>query len=74
MLYVWLNCEGWKRYGPFRHISVVGTAVVDENGSVIASREGDFWRTPDLFVNYCWRSLMVTASEDDHPHPNRGAV
>lgn len=73
MLYVWLNCEGWKRYGPFLHVSVLGTDVVDEDGNVIASREGDFWRTPDLFVNYCWRYLMLTASED-HPHPNRGAA
>lgn len=75
-LYLWLNCEGWERFGPFEWLSFNDDAgvIADSTGSVIARRRnhgGWFVNRPGLRdMRFC--DPMITTS-DVHPHPVNGA-
>ena len=72
MIYLHLCCEGWRVFGPFRHLTLLATVITDEEDRVVAFIDGEgAWRTPGIWINYAWRTPMVTATEH-HPHPNRG--
>lgn len=72
MVYLHLCCEGWRAFGPFKHLTLLATAITDDEDRVICFRDGDgAWRTPGIFINYVWRTPMVSSSEE-HPHPARG--
>ena len=72
MVYLHLCCEGWRAFGPFRHLTLLATAITDQEDRVVAFRDGGgSWRTPGIWINYAWRTPMVTATED-HPHPLLG--
>lgn len=70
-MYLWLNCEGWVRFGPFAWLRFDDDPRVirDQDGTVVASFDGADWRTADeRYRGFQWRSPMVTASAR-HPHP-----
>jgi len=72
VLYLWLCCEGWQRFGPFRHLNFSATAITDEEEQIVVSLDAEgVWRTPGIYCCYRWRSPMVTSTET-HPHPARG--
>ena len=73
MVYLWLCCEGWKLIGSYPHVSISKTSILDDEGNLIATRDGDYWKTPGIFCNFAWRSPLIT-STDVHPHPNRGTA
>jgi hypothetical protein len=73
-MYLWLNCEGWVRFGPFAWLRFDDNPRVirDQDGSTVASFDGTDWRTPDeKYSKFQWRNPMVTSSAR-HPHPNHG--
>ena len=74
-LYLHLCCEGWQRFGPFEWLSFQDEprAIVDEDGSVIATWDGLTWRTSDpRFQKYAWSNPTITIGSR-HPHPKSGA-
>ena len=71
-MYLWLNCEGWVRFGPFEWLRFDDDPRVirDQDGTVVASFDGSDWRT----VHEYRRLPMVQSDGDDvgvrlHPHP-----
>ncbi|MFP4157725.1 MAG: hypothetical protein ACLFU4_08925 [Opitutales bacterium] len=83
-LYLWLSCEGWVRFGPFRHLrwrkcpEGGGLRITDQGNRVIAfeDREQGCWRSTESRYHgsagsgWAFRDPMVTASPE-HPHPKR---
>ena len=83
-LYLWLSCEGWVRFGPFRHLRWRRDAergslrITGPMGEVIAYEDPsqDCWRAthPDYQgaggSGWAFRDPMVTSSPK-HPHPRR---
>ena len=72
-VYLWLNCEGWVRFGPFAWLRFNDEqgAILDPEGEPVVVRVGNEWHTPGSRQGYQWRNPMITASPR-HPHPNRG--
>jgi hypothetical protein len=74
VIYLWLNCEGWVRFGPFQSLWFEDTPlrICDQDSNVIAEFDGSDWLTThEQHRNVRWRSPMITASSR-HPHPNHG--
>jgi hypothetical protein len=74
-VYLWLNCEGWVRFGPFAWLRLDDErgAILDDSGDPIAVRTEDGWTTPENHEGFQWRNPMITAS-GRHPHPNQGSI
>jgi hypothetical protein len=73
-VYLWLNCEGWERFGPFQSLRFDNPAlrICDQDGNVIAEFDGTDWLTKDeKYRNFRWVNPMITASPQ-HPHPMHG--
>jgi hypothetical protein len=73
-VYLWLNCEGWVRFGPFQWLRFEAgpLRVCDQDKNVIAEFDGADWRTEQGdYRNYRWRCPMITSSPR-HPHPSHG--
>ena len=72
-VYLWLNCEGWVRCGPFAWLRFDDAegAILDPAGEPVAVRVGNEWHTPGSHEGFSWRNPMITASSR-HPHPNHG--
>ncbi len=75
-LYLWLNCEGWVRFGPFEWLRFDGGSgpadplvVRGPNDAAVAQFDGTAWRTPG--DGTAWRTPTITASPR-HPHPMHG--
>lgn len=73
VLFLWLNSEGWLRFGPFTFVTFHDHAIVANGEHVVAVRIGEHWLCPDKHAGMTFRSPMVTTS-DTHPHPDRGAT
>ncbi len=75
-MYLWLSCEGWVRFGPFKWLRFddENHQITDQNGNVIASFDGSCWRTPgEKYQGYGWRDPMVTNSTK-HPLPMHSKI
>ena len=72
-VYLYLNCEGWVRFGPFRWVRFCDDrqVITDEADRVIARRDGNHWTTPDSHPGYRWQDPFVTTASR-HPTPNHG--
>jgi hypothetical protein len=73
-VYLWLNCEGWQRFGPFVWLRFESDLlrVCDQDAHTIAEFDGSDWLTTDEeYRNYRWRCPMITASPQ-HPHRLHG--
>ena len=72
-MYLWLNCEGWVRFGPFEWLRFDDPRTIrDQDGEDVAWFDGADWRTlDDRYQGYQWRNPMITVSSR-HPHPARG--
>jgi len=73
-VYLWLNCEGWERFGPFQWLRFEDSPlrIGDQDGNVIAEFDGSDWlSTHEKYRNHRWRCPMITASPQ-HPHPFHG--
>lgn len=71
MLYLWLTCEGWERFGPFKWLRFndANRLITDQDGNVVASFDGNCWRTPGKkYKEFGWSDPMITSSAK-HPHP-----
>lgn len=73
MVYLYLNCEGWQRHGPFKWLRFRDDrrVIEDDEGNVVASFDGECWRTAGKHASVAWRDPMIT-SLDRHPHPREG--
>ena len=74
LVYLWLCCEGWKRFGPFEWVvfdDKQDAYLAGPRGEVICQRDGDSWRTPESSRH--WTTPLVT-SQRKHPHPKNGGV
>ena len=83
-LYLWLSCEGWVRFGPYKWLRFVSDPetgaqrCINQNSEVLAYQDTTqgCWRSTD--PNYAgsggsgwaFRDPVITA-EPTHPHPNR---
>lgn len=73
MVYLWLCCEGWQRFGPFQHLNISASVISDESEEVVAVRTAEGgWHTPGVYCCYSWRANAVVTSTADHPYPMRG--
>ena len=73
-VYLWLNCEGWVRFGPFEWLRFDDEprTIRDQDGNVLAQFDGTDWHTlGEEYAGFHWRNPMVTAS-GRHPHPMYG--
>lgn len=73
-MYLWLNCEGWIRFGPFEWLRFEDDPRVirNQDGVIVASFDGTDWHTSDgQYDRWIWRNPMVTTSPR-HPHPASG--
>lgn len=62
-MFLHLRCEGWVAFGPFEWLGLQDNplAIVDQSGAVVASWDGQVWRTTDpQYSGYAWRSPMIT--------------
>jgi len=69
-VYLWLNCEGWERFGPFQWLRFEDSPlrICDQDANVIAEFDGNDWQTThEKYRNHRWRCPMITASSQ-HPH------
>ena len=74
VVYLWLNCEGWERFGPFQWLRFEDSPlrICDQDANVIAEFDGTDWLTThEKYRNYRWCLPMITASPQ-HPHPLHG--
>jgi len=83
-LYLWLSCEGWVRFGPFRYLrwrtfpNTGRVSITDEKNQVIATLDSDGtrWRSTQHYYNgslssgWAFREPMIT-NTPHHPHPHR---
>jgi hypothetical protein len=47
-LYLFFNCEGWMRFGPFQLIQFDESGkIIDETGDVLAIQTGKEWETTE---------------------------
>lgn len=73
-VYLWLNCEGWERFGPFQWLEFEDgpLRICDQDANVIAEFDGSDWLTPhEKYRNHRWQCPMITASPQ-HPQPFHG--
>ena len=73
-MYLWLNAEGWVRFGPFEFLRFADEprAILDQDNRVVASQDGSGWLAADGRYNgYRFRDPMVTITPR-HPHPMQG--
>lgn len=70
-IFLWLNCEGWQRFGPYKWLKFVDNEqrIVADEGEVVAEKVNGEWLTPGQFERFRWRTPVITAS-DKHPHPH----
>jgi hypothetical protein len=72
--YLFLSCEGWVRFGPFRWIRFVDDerVIKNDNGEVIASFNGSHWTaTAPQYAGFHFIDPFITSTKR-HPHPNHG--
>ena len=47
-LYLFFNCEGWMRFGPFEFIQFDESGkIIDESGDVLAINTGNEWEATE---------------------------
>lgn len=63
MVYLWMECEGWQRFGPFIVVRIMPKEIQDENGNVLAVRDGDCWRSVGRFEGYAWSKAVVCGAK-----------
>ena len=64
-VYLWLNCEGWVKFGPFQSLALDAErrVIADEAGQPIATWDEDAWVTHDpKYERFRWCKPMITAS------------
>jgi len=74
-IHLHLCCEGWQKFGPFEWLSFKDDprVIVDETGTVIASWDGQAWKTSGpQYENYAWENPTITIGSC-HPHQDSGA-
>lgn len=83
-LYLWLSCEGWVRFGPYRWLRLLSDPetgaqqIINQKREVIAyeDRDNRRWRSTDPnyrgqgVSGWAFRDPVITANPN-HPHPNR---
>ena len=73
-MYLWLNCEGWVSFGPFKWLKFEdeNRCIIDQDENVIATFDGKYWHLSDeKYKHYSgWRTPMITVTPK-HPHPFR---
>lgn len=73
-MYLWMNAEGWVRFGPFGSLRFVDAprVILDQDDRVVASHDGAGWRAAEgRRGGLVFRDPMVTAGPE-HPHPDQG--
>lgn len=73
-LYLWLNAEGWIRFGPYEWLRCDDDKgiIVNQDGTIVAKRRDDHWTVDDpKYLNYQFRNPTIT-STPRHPHPKCG--
>jgi hypothetical protein len=47
-LYLFFNCEGWMRFGPFKLLQFDESGkIIDESGDVLAIQNGNEWQATE---------------------------
>jgi hypothetical protein len=70
-VYLFLSCEGWIRFGPFRWLNFMDEqrTIVDDKGNIIASSNGQQWTVSDPeYSGYFFCNPFITTTKH-HPHP-----
>jgi len=66
-LFIYFNCEGWMRFGPFEYIQFDESGkIIDENGDVLAIQNGNEWRATEKLG----QGLMNLRNPIISPKPN----
>lgn len=64
-VYLWLECEGCQRFGPFHGLRFehAPLRICYQDSNVIAEFNGTDWlTTDDKYRNFRWGNPMITAS------------
>ena len=64
-LYVFFNCEGWIRFGPFELLQFDDSGtILNELGEVLATKSGDEWHSTEKLceTRSVFRNPIVTAT------------
>jgi hypothetical protein len=64
VVYLWLRCEGWRRFGPYDglHFNTAHDIVTD-SGKFVAYHRGNVrWRTPGPGERFLWCQPILTTA------------
>ena len=73
-MYLWLNAEGWVRFGPFEFLRFADEprVIQDQSYGFVATWDGSGWLAAESrYSRYRFRDPMVTVTPW-HPHPMHG--
>jgi len=71
-VYLWLCCEGWMRFGPFKWLRFDDSlgVIADSKGNVAAKKNGEFWSVPEGPGKGMRFSNPTITTTREHPQKN----
>jgi len=71
-VYLWLCCEGWMRFGPFKWLRFDDSlgVIADSKGNVAAMKNGEFWSVPEGPGKGMRFSNPTITTTREHPQKN----